>query len=66
VRELNSLLTDINNMIDAEKKNMDKLSQIRNITEAQYWWTRPFHVMDLDQCILLFNILRYIFNFDLF
>jgi hypothetical protein len=36
VRELNSLVTDINNMIDAGKKNMDKLSQIRNMTEARY------------------------------
>jgi hypothetical protein len=56
VRELNSLLTDINNMIDAEKKNLEKLSQIRNMTEAQYWWTRPFDVMDLDQLVMYFII----------
>jgi hypothetical protein len=49
-------VTDINNMIDAGKKNMDKLSQIRNMTEARYWWNRPFDVMDLEQLVMYFII----------
>jgi hypothetical protein len=49
VHELNSRLNDINTMMDAEKKHANELSQIHNITEAHYWWTRPFDGMDLDQ-----------------
>jgi hypothetical protein len=53
VRELNTVLTEINNMMDAEKKRGEELVQILNMTEAQYWWTRPFDGMNLDQLEVL-------------
>ncbi|GAU34284.1 hypothetical protein TSUD_321310 [Trifolium subterraneum] len=49
IHELNSQLTRINNILDIEKRRMDELSQIQNMTEAQYWWARPFDGMNRDQ-----------------
>ncbi|CAJ2648096.1 unnamed protein product [Trifolium pratense] len=55
IHELNSQLTQINNILDIEKGRMDELSQIHNMNEAQYWWARSFDGMNWDQLEFLKN-----------
>ncbi|CAJ2630582.1 unnamed protein product [Trifolium pratense] len=47
--ELNVQLTQINNMLDDQKKREDELSHLRKATEAQLWWACPIDVMNRAQ-----------------
>jgi hypothetical protein len=49
VSQLNSRLTEINNMMDVEKMRRNDLSQICNTTEAHYWWAGTVEGMNQDQ-----------------
>ncbi|PNX78692.1 MADS-box transcription factor [Trifolium pratense] len=44
--ELNAQLTEINNMLDNEKKRSDELSLLRKAAEAQFWWACPIDGMN--------------------
>ncbi|GAU50194.1 hypothetical protein TSUD_408820 [Trifolium subterraneum] len=62
VSELNSRLTQINNILDFEKRGMDELSQIHSMIEAQYWWARPYNGMNWDQLEFMKNNLENLKN----
>jgi len=49
VRELNTQLTQINQLLDIEKKRAEELSQLRKATETQFWWAGPVDGMDRAQ-----------------
>ncbi|KAI5401000.1 hypothetical protein KIW84_065728 [Lathyrus oleraceus] len=52
VRELNNHLTEINSMLDIEKKCGDELSNLRKAAEAQFWWACPIDGMNRAQVVL--------------
>jgi hypothetical protein len=49
VRELNAQMTQINNIMDAEKKIGDELNHLLKETEANFWWACPVNGMNKDQ-----------------
>ncbi|GAU24320.1 hypothetical protein TSUD_49090 [Trifolium subterraneum] len=51
--ELNAQLTQLNNMLDNQKKHEDKLSHLRKGAEDQLWWACPIDGMDKAQLELL-------------
>jgi len=49
VRELNTQLTQINQLLDIEKKRVEELSHLRKETENQFWWAGPVDGMNKTQ-----------------
>jgi len=49
VRELNTQLTQINQLLDIEKKRAEELSDLRKATETQFWWAGPVDGMNRAQ-----------------
>ncbi|KEH43980.1 putative transcription factor MADS-type1 family [Medicago truncatula] len=49
VRELNTQLTQINHLLDIEKKRAEELSHLRKTTEDQFWWAGPVDGMNRVQ-----------------
>ncbi|AES97486.1 putative transcription factor MADS-type1 family [Medicago truncatula] len=49
VRELNDLLTRMNDAIGIDKNRENELIQVRMINETQFWWTRPICEMNKVQ-----------------
>jgi hypothetical protein len=49
VRELNTQLTQINQLLDMEKKRAEELNHLRKATEAQFWWAGPVDGMNRAQ-----------------
>lgn len=58
VRELNAQLTQINNILDAEKKLGDELSLLRKEMESQFWWACPIDEMNRTKMELFKNSLK--------
>ncbi|KAL5070224.1 hypothetical protein RYX36_021111 [Vicia faba] len=58
VREFNCKLTQINNLLDTEKKCGDELSHLLKAHEAQYWWARPIDKMNMTQLELFKKVLE--------
>ncbi|XP_050888497.1 agamous-like MADS-box protein AGL62 [Lathyrus oleraceus] len=58
LRELNSQLTKINNMLDIEKKCGDELSHLRKAIEAQFWWVCSIDRMNRAQLELFKKVLE--------
>jgi len=46
VRELNTQLTQINHLLDIEKKRAEELSHLRKSIETQFWWASPVDGMN--------------------
>jgi hypothetical protein len=53
VRELNGILTRMNDAIDIDKNRENELSQQRKMNGGQFWWTRPIDEMNMVQLDLL-------------
>jgi hypothetical protein len=49
VRELNTHLTQINQLLDIEKKCAEELSHLRKTAETQFWWAGPIDGMNRAQ-----------------
>ncbi|KEH43979.1 putative transcription factor MADS-type1 family [Medicago truncatula] len=49
LRELNTQLTQINQLLDMEKKRAEGLSNLRKATESQFWWAGPVDGMNRAQ-----------------
>ncbi|KAL5070238.1 hypothetical protein RYX36_021125 [Vicia faba] len=49
VRELNNNLTQINDMLDIEKKCGGEMSHLRIANESQFWWTCSIDRMNRTQ-----------------
>ncbi|XP_050892623.1 agamous-like MADS-box protein AGL62 [Lathyrus oleraceus] len=58
VCELNAELTQVNNMLDAEKKLGDQLIQLRKAFEVEFWWACPINGMNRVQMELFKNALK--------
>jgi len=52
-RELNAMLTQINDALAIAKKRGNELSDLHNKNEAQFWWARPIEGMNRVQLQLL-------------
>ncbi|AES67005.1 putative transcription factor MADS-type1 family [Medicago truncatula] len=53
VRELNGILTRMNDAIDIDKNRENELNQQRKMNGGQFWWTRPIDEMNMVQLDLL-------------
>ncbi|AES61071.2 MADS-box transcription factor family protein [Medicago truncatula] len=53
LRELNAMLTQINDALDIGKKRENELSDLRKKNETQFWWACPIEGMDRVQLQLL-------------
>jgi len=49
VRELNTQLTQFNQLLDIEKKRAEELSNLHKTAETQFWWVRPVDGMNRAQ-----------------
>ncbi|KAL5070222.1 hypothetical protein RYX36_021109 [Vicia faba] len=58
VREFNCKLSQINNLLDTEKKCGDELSHLLKAHEAQYWWACPIDKMNMTQLELFKKVLE--------
>ena len=53
LRELNAMLTQINDALDIGKKRENELNDLHKKNEAQFWWTCPIERMNKVQFQLL-------------
>ncbi|GAU39007.1 hypothetical protein TSUD_378830 [Trifolium subterraneum] len=58
VRQLNTELTHINNMLDNEKRRHDQLSHVHKMFEDRYWWACPIDEMNRGELELFKNKLE--------
>jgi hypothetical protein len=58
VRQLNTELTQINNMLDNKKSRHDELSYVCKTFEDQYWWACPIDAMNLGELEFFKNALE--------
>ncbi|KAK2412666.1 agamous MADS-box protein AGL62 [Trifolium repens] len=58
VRQLNTELTQINNMLDSKKSRHDELSYVCKTFEDQYWWACPIDAMNLGELEFFKNALE--------
>ncbi|PNX62021.1 MADS-box transcription factor [Trifolium pratense] len=58
VHQLNIELTQINNMLDNEKRRHDELSHVHKMFEDQYWWACPIDEMNQGELELFKNALK--------
>ncbi|GAU38994.1 hypothetical protein TSUD_378700 [Trifolium subterraneum] len=58
VRQLNTQLTHINNMLDNEKRRHDELSHLHKLFEDQYWWACPIDGMNQGELELFKNTME--------
>jgi hypothetical protein len=58
VCQLNTNLTQINNMLDNEKKCHDELIRVRKMFEDQFWWPGPIDGISWNQLVFVKNTLE--------